>query len=25
LEVDALNALKQIGYKLPFRTKIIKR
>jgi len=24
-EVDALNALKQIGYKLPFRTKTIKR
>ncbi len=24
-EVDALNALKQIGYKLPFKTKTIKR
>ena len=25
LEVDAMNALKQISYKLPFKTKIIKR
>ena len=24
-EVDAMNALKQIGYKLPFKTKTIKR